>query len=238
MSTELDGRGKYSIENAQAYQWSSISGEIQGPRLEFLVNNLKGSRILDAGCGGGAYTDFLSRRGLNVVGVDKYEFFLDVARGRLGEYIQSDITAMPFPDKSFDSTYCFDVLEHVDDYAAVKELARVTRHRLLLTVPRDASEVVHLGLTFGQYRDLTHLRYYDEENLQKLLDSIESSIAEISPELPLPGDRIIWDMIDFQKTQKRSLLGRVYTSVLARILRRTDFRMIYTGLVAVIDFQQ
>ena len=44
---------------------------------------------------------------------------------------------LPFADGSFDTTICFDVLEHVaDDGQTIRELARVTRRRLVLAVPQ------------------------------------------------------------------------------------------------------
>ena len=70
-----------------------------------------GEKILDAGCGGGGFVDFLTKKGLDVTGVDKYPEFLSIGKqkGFAGNFVEGDITALPFADKTFDCTYCFDV---------------------------------------------------------------------------------------------------------------------------------
>ena len=129
----------YSLENAKKFNWSSISGNLNAERVSHLENYLVGNKILDAGCGGGAYVEFLSHKGHEVTGIDKYDEFLKVAReqGREGNYVQGDLTNLPFADKAFDCTFCFDVLEHIDDLLAIKELARVTKKRLIIAVPKE-----------------------------------------------------------------------------------------------------
>ena len=65
----------YSLENAQNFNWSSVSGNLNSERVSHLETYLVGNKILDAGCGGGAFVEFLSQKGLEVTGVDKYNQF-------------------------------------------------------------------------------------------------------------------------------------------------------------------
>jgi SAM-dependent methyltransferase len=188
----------YSLENAQKFNWSSISGNLNPERVSHLENYVVGKKLLDAGCGGGAYVEFLAQKGFEVTGVDKYEEFLQVAReqGRLGTYVQGDVTNLPFPDKAFDCTYCFDVLEHVNDELAIKELARVTSRRLIISVPRK-DEIMHqFGLTFYPYRDPTHLRYYTEDSLRELALKINCSKVEVVPEGFIPFHALFMEMLN------------------------------------------
>lgn len=181
----------YSLENAEKFNWSSISGNLNPERVNHLEKYLVGEKILDAGCGGGAYVEFLSTKGLDVTGVDKYDQFLQVARqkGRQGTYIQADIGQLPFSDKNFDCTYCFDVLEHVDDQAALKELARVTSKRIIFTVPQKDETMYKYGLLLYPYQDPTHLRYYNENTIEELTQKIYHSHLHIFSEghVPLHG---------------------------------------------------
>ena len=140
----------YSMENALEFNWSSISNELNPERRKLLDDYLAGKRVLDAGCGGGGYVSYLQKKGLDCIGIDNFKDFVDFANKKTTKdsIFLGNITSLPFPDKSFDSTYCFDVLEHVDDYVALSELARVTSKRIIITVPKTDSFFKKYGLTF------------------------------------------------------------------------------------------
>ncbi len=229
----------YSLENAQKFKWSSVTGSLNPERVSHLENHLVGSTVLDAGCGGGAYVEFLSQQGLQVTGVEQHEQFLQVAKenNRVGTYVQGDLTNLPFPDQTFDCTYCFDVLEHTDDLAALRELARVTKRRLILTVPKE-DEVMHrFNLTFLHYQDKTHLRNYTEHSLKELSLKLTHSKLTVFPELAIPARWLVLEMIDFQGSAPGIplFLQRAFNSLLMRLLDRVAYKQVYTSLVAVID---
>jgi ubiquinone/menaquinone biosynthesis C-methylase UbiE len=252
----------YSLENAQKFNWSSVSGNLNPERVSHLENHLVDKKILDAGCGGGAYVEFLSQKGLEVTGVDKHNQFLKLAReeGRIGTYVQGDITNLPFPDKVFDCTYCFDVLEHVNDKLAIKELARVTTKRLIIAVPKE-DEVMHkFNLTFLHYQDKTHLRNYTENSLRKLFGDLDYCNVKIFTELAIPTQSLVRELIKFNidelsktymassisenKLQRvfgfgnsklQSIYQRIFNVLGNTILDKASYQDIPTGLVAVVD---
>lgn len=89
--------------------------------------SLDGKRILDVGCGLGAYMEAFGRHTCHVYGVD-------VASGRLGAAREKGHVAaaagehLPFLDGAFDVVWLHEVLEHVaDDRRAVEEALRCTR---------------------------------------------------------------------------------------------------------------
>ncbi len=225
----------YSVENAEKFNWSSISGNLNPERVSHLEKYLVGKKILDAGCGGGAYVEFLSQKGLEVTGVDKYEQFLQVARqkGRLGTYVQGDVTNLPFPDKAFDCTYCYDVLEHVDDQVAIKELIRVTSQRLIIAVPQEDEIMNTFNLTFLHYQDKTHLRNYTEASLKKLIIDNGISNLTIFPELFIPTRSLVNEMILKPQTENR--WQKFSSQLLNQLLAKVSYKQINTGLVAVIN---
>jgi|SRR3989344_6678395 len=52
--------------------------------------------------------------------------------------LKQDVQKLTFKDNSFDMVTCFEVLEHIPDpVKAMKELYRVTKNRLLISVPND-----------------------------------------------------------------------------------------------------
>src|SRR5207248_8255591 len=96
--------------------------------------------ILDAGCGTGGNAALLERHGW-LVGVDLSDLALDLAAGRGHRPLaRASVTALPFPDQTFDLVTSFEVLYHRavgDDVAALGELRRVLRPggHLLLRLP-------------------------------------------------------------------------------------------------------
>lgn len=219
----------YSVENANKYNWSSITGNLNAERISHLEKFITGKKILDAGCGGGAYVEFLARNGFEVTGTDKYNDFLEIARSRgtLGEYVQGDITNLPFDNKAFDCTFSFDVLEHVDDMLALQELARVTSKRIIITVPQEDLWMFEFGLTLYPYKDQTHLRYYTSESLKQLIMKIPHSSAQIFQEGFVPLHLLFKEMFITDKNHPSSSIFRpsyrfqlpipVINKILARI---------------------
>lgn len=94
------------------------------------------TKVLEAGCGTGLVMKALRARGAtDLVGVDLSSGMLGAAQ-REGERVaQASVTALPFPDASFDVAYSFKVLAHVPDIRlALREMARVVRPGGVLVV--------------------------------------------------------------------------------------------------------
>lgn len=97
------------------------------------------SRVVDVGCGEGAYAFRLATHfGFRVLGIDPVQRHLDLARearrdlpvdiGSRVSFERGSATAVPVPDASLDLVWCRDVMVHVDDpRAALAEFARVLR---------------------------------------------------------------------------------------------------------------
>ena len=97
--------------------------------------------ILDAGCGTGGMSARLRPYG-TVVGIDLAPFAIAVCRERRGlaDTAVASITALPFPEASFDLAVSLDVISDAgtgNDAHALAELARILRPggRLCLNLP-------------------------------------------------------------------------------------------------------
>ncbi|MDP3460833.1 MAG: methyltransferase domain-containing protein, partial [Hyphomonas sp.] len=104
-----------------------------------ITADITGASAMDVGCGTGALLRRVraARTDLGaLVGVD---FVIDPALKDEGiQYFAAKVEALPFPDNSFDTVICTHVIEHIVDYrAAIAELRRVARQRLILVVPRE-----------------------------------------------------------------------------------------------------
>ncbi len=147
--------------------------------------------VLEVGCGEGELCERLARlRPGRFVGTDLSPRILEVARGRhpgLPLAAQS-ATALGFADRSFDLVLACEVLEHLPDpEAALREIARVARHHVILSVPREplwralnlarGSYLADLGNTPG------HLQHWSRRGFVSLV-SRHLEIEQVRAPLP------------------------------------------------------
>ncbi len=155
-------------------------------RVGGVLGRLSPRSVLDAGCGEGE----LLRRG--VLGGEVSTYALDLgaaAPGAFsGRFVRGSVLALPFPDAAFDVALCLEVLEHLaDPAAAVRELARVARHAVVLSVPYEPYFRIGNVLR-GKY--LAGLGNYPEHvqhwNLKTFRAFLEPSAAEVEVQEALP----------------------------------------------------
>jgi ubiquinone/menaquinone biosynthesis C-methylase UbiE len=91
------------------------------------LGGVSGARVLDAGCGVGAFSEPLVAANI-VHGVDFSARSLEYAAARGLKTHVGDLAALPFADGFFDLVLCIGVIQLIDDHRPVlRELARVTR---------------------------------------------------------------------------------------------------------------
>jgi SAM-dependent methyltransferase len=106
------------------------------------IAELRPDTFLDAGCGEGFVAAMLHRQlpGVKITGFDFNPVSVDVARRMVpgATFLTASIFEIPFDDDAFDVVGCFEVLEHQTDPApALRELARVARNAVVLSVPHE-----------------------------------------------------------------------------------------------------
>ncbi|HCC56199.1 MAG TPA: class I SAM-dependent methyltransferase [Solibacterales bacterium] len=171
-----------------------------------LAGNLAGLRVLDVGCGDGAYPIHAARLGATVTGLDISPAMLDAARrhasaaGVSVEWREGRAEALLFEPASFDVVIAVTVLCWVTDRAAaVQEMARVLRpggivvigelgRYSLWALAREAhfwttDELRHLvqsgHLEFGAVRGGVY--YQPSRLVAKWLVPLDSLLSRISP---------------------------------------------------------
>lgn len=96
--------------------------------------------ILDVGAGRGDMALAFASRGWRTVAVDAHPDVLAVARKQtahepLVEVLEGDGRSLPYPDDAFDVSHCSLLLHHLDPadaVAALREMARVARHGVVV----------------------------------------------------------------------------------------------------------
>ena len=149
-------------------------------RVERLLAPLDGAeRVLDSGCGVGAFAFAIAPLVASVVGVDLSEELVAAGRELAPancELMVGDSTALPFEYGSFDIVGCMRVLHHAHrPELIVSELARVTRPggRILLVDQIGAVDPVVSAETdrFEQARDRSHTRLLPDVDIRGFLDA-------------------------------------------------------------------
>lgn len=198
--------------------------------------DLRGRRVLDAGCGVGVYTHALQEAGAQALGVDVEAERVEEAReGASGAlFAVASVEQFPFRDASFDVVFSHEVLEHVeDDLRALQEAARVLRPggTVVLFVPNRGFPFETHGVVWrGRYhfgnvplvnwlparlrdRLAPHVRAYGRRQLAAL---VTAAGLEISCHTQIfPG----FDRLE----ATRPFIGRVLRRA-ARFLERTPLR--------------
>jgi SAM-dependent methyltransferase len=140
-------------ERAEQYRQSPVHAA--GEDLDLVVQWCEpgpGVTVLDVATGGGHVARRLREAGATVVTADP-------APG-----MQADTTAaaehLPFADGSFDAVACRLAAHHFADVvAAVKEMARVAKHRVVIC---DNTFVSETSETADRLRDPSHVRNYSQ----------------------------------------------------------------------------
>lgn len=114
-----------------AHDWAGLQELTAQPLWEAMLDAATvgaGARVLDAGCGAGGASARAAQRGAHVNGLDAAEALIAIARQRVpdADFRVGDLAALPYPDGTFDTVLCANVMPYVaDPLAAIRELRRV-----------------------------------------------------------------------------------------------------------------
>jgi SAM-dependent methyltransferase len=139
-----------------------------------------GRRVLDLGCGLGGYSKVLADRGLDVTAFDVIPEYVERARslGVRAELYDGD--RLPLADGSVDTVFLLEVVEHLEDPAALlREARRVARRNVLLSTPNCTQSFGHVPIEFSHMLEVDHKQFFTVDSLRELLDGVYgSSVVE------------------------------------------------------------
>ena len=146
--------------------------------IRFVIKNA-GTSIFDLGCATGNYATAFSNRGYVVKGGDVNSQYVEIAKSRGVDAVIIE-GKVPFPDKSFDTVICFEVIEHVADIdALLNEAKRLARKNVLLTTPNSENviELIQQGLLYEHFAELDHKNFFTKESLHNVLSKYFTSVS-------------------------------------------------------------
>jgi SAM-dependent methyltransferase len=166
--------------------------------IDGLGDRLPAREVLEVGCGEGHLLAHLRRRQpeRRMLGVELSPRLLAAHRREHPDLAlaAASIEALPFADRSFDLVVACEVLEHLDQPAAgLRELVRVARRHLLLSVPDEplwrmlncarGRYLRHLGNTPG------HVQHYGRRGFIAFVEREGRVVPACSRSDALSGER-------------------------------------------------
>jgi len=175
--------------------------QVRNPVVAFLIRRFFGritqvlasvepSSVLDAGCGEGELLRRAVRGGCRIVSLDRSREALaewrtnrqkDTGQEACATAVCGSVLALPFARGAFDAVVCLEVLEHLEDpAAALRELMRVARKAVVLSVPYEP--YFRIGnLLRGKYLDRwgNHPEHVQHWNLRRFRDFLTPTGYEV-----------------------------------------------------------
>jgi SAM-dependent methyltransferase len=133
--------------------------------------------LLDVGCGNGLFCNLVKERRarIKVVGFDRSKTALKYVKT---EKVSGDVTALPWPDGSFDCVSALEVLEHLPLQSferAKQEISRVARDHLLVSVPNNQDlerSQTQCPACKTKFDPDLHMRSFNIESLRELFSEL------------------------------------------------------------------
>ncbi len=196
------------IPQAYTHPFYNYYRETRPDILPFVPEKIQS--LLDIGCSRGGFADTVKKTiGCRVAGIEINRHEAEVAKATLDALWVGDVLSLDIHDR-FDCISCLDVLEHMPE---PEELLNKIKQwltpdgNILLNVPNVGFWAVVDDLLAGRWDYVpagilcnTHLRFYTQHSLRKLLDSCGLSVTLLEKHcIPIP-EQILTGLKDYQKS--------------------------------------
>ena len=159
--------------------------------FNILLNQIKNLRIqsfLDVGCGEGFTLNKLKENKIGKVheGIDYSREAISLGKKAYPDLhiSEGNIYNLKYKDNSFDLVICSEVLEHLEDpQKALKELSRVSKKYILLSVPNEPWFYIFNYTQWG--KDIDHINKWTSLGFKKFIQQ-NSSAKILSLKTPFP----------------------------------------------------
>jgi len=215
---------RYRRTQLDRYNGTSLSRDRFFNDTGWTADELRGKKVLEAGCGAGRFTQILLDAGAEVYSVD-YSAAVDACWVNNGPHpalflAQADLYALPFQPESFDRVFCYGVLQHTPDVrgafmSLVPYLGRggkiaIDVYRRMPWTTRWTSKFFYRPLTTRLPRSLVHRilawyipRWIPVDNFLQRIPVARQVVPALIPcwnysgMLPLSREQIeIWAILD------------------------------------------
>lgn len=158
--------------------------------------------ILDVGCGEGFTLNRLKENGIGkkLEGIEYLQAAIDLGKKTYPDIkiTKGNIYELPYRDNEFDLVLCTEVLEHLEDpEKALKELVRVSRKYLVISVPNEPffmlAQLIR-GKNWSRFgNDIEHINHWTMLGFPKFVKK-NSKVKILSKRFPFA-----WTMLLLEK---------------------------------------
>ena len=146
------------------------------------ASKLAGKRLLDFGCGSGAFLDLVKGLGMATVGIERDPGLAAFAEER-GHQVFGSLDEVYAAGVQVDAVVSFDVFEHLREPLAVMESIKkvlVNEGYLYVGVPNQLDMIKSLVPAYlPHFYHVEHLWYFDEHSLSQLLEQAEYQVSTL-----------------------------------------------------------
>ena len=155
--------------------------------IDYFLQSLEGTKILDVGCGNGKDCKYILQKGFDINGIDLSKGMLEIAKERVpeGKFEVMDIANITYPDNSYDGIISNCSLFHVPAEElpkTVESFARILKPngKLLLILQEGLGET----MIEEPYRKGVHIymNYFSLDQIQNLLREYGFEVNNVARE--------------------------------------------------------
>lgn len=95
--------------------YDSLYPYVNRENIDFFIDKINGDKILDIGCGSGRDAEYFVNKGLDVIGIDLSNRFIEISKAKVpnAQFIKMDMRNINFPVNSFDGIWSIASLLHI-----------------------------------------------------------------------------------------------------------------------------
>jgi len=165
--------------------YNSLYPYVNKENIDFFIDKLNGDKILDIGCGSGRDAEYFANKGLDVIGIDLSNRFIEISQAKVpkAKFIKMDMRNINFPVNSFDGIWSMASILHIPKLE-VKDT--IIKFREVL----KTNGIIYISVKLGEgekfvkrdrYKGLEKFfAFYTESEMSDLLENCGFEIIKLS----------------------------------------------------------